>query len=132
MTPTPAISNTPTASPTPYIPLAVESRFESTLEPNPEARFSDLVFTQGIDALYRALNPGDTFKNPIGHLYALFSYDGMVDGTQWTSLWFRNGELVYFETKVWTGGTGGYGYTDWDPEPSCGCLGIMKCRSLPV
>jgi type VI secretion system secreted protein VgrG len=116
---TPAVSNTPTVTPTPRIPLAVESRFESTITPNPEAIFSDLVFTQGIDeATYEPLNPGIVFQNPVGHIYALFSYDGMVDGSQWTALWYRNGELVNFETQPWDGGTGGLGYSDWDPEAS--------------
>jgi len=117
ITPTPAVSNTPTITPTPYVPLAVETRFESSVTPNPDAVFSQLVFTQGIDALYRPLSPGTTFKNPVGHMYAVFSYDGMIEGSQWTALWFRDGVLVYFETRAWDGGTGGYGYTDWDPRP---------------
>jgi len=112
---TPSISDTPTITPTPFVPLAVEARFESTITPNPDALFSNLIFTQGIDEEYRPLNPNTVFQNPVGHLYALFSYDRMVDGSQWTALWYRNGELVYFETHSWNGGTGGFGYTDWDP-----------------
>lgn len=115
---TPAESYTPTITPTPFVPLAVEARFEAKVTPNPDAVFSDLVFTQGIDALYQPVAAGTEFQNPVGHLYAVFSYDQMVDGSQWTALWFRNGELVYFETRVWDGGTGGFGYTDWNPDPS--------------
>ncbi|MGB9668945.1 MAG: hypothetical protein ACPL3P_05270 [Anaerolineales bacterium] len=115
---TPAESYTPTITPTPFVPLAIEARFEATVTPNPDAVFSGLIFTQGIDALYQPVAPGTEFKNPVGHLYAVFSYDNMVDGSQWTALWYRNGELVYFETRPWDGGTGGYGYTDWDPAPS--------------
>jgi hypothetical protein len=36
---------------------------------------------------------------------------------QWSTLWFRNGELVYYETKPWDGQFGGWGYSDWEPEP---------------
>lgn len=118
---TPAESPTPTITPTPRIPLAIESRFESTTTPNPGAIFSDLVFTEEIEVVeggYQPLNPGTLFENPVGHVYALFSYDGMIDGSQWTALWYRNGELVNFETQPWDGGTGGFGYTDWDPDPS--------------
>ena len=115
---TPSVSDTPTITPTPFIPLAVETQFVSTITPNPEAVFSPLVFTQGIDALYRPENPGEIFQNPVGHMYAVFSYNGMADGSQWTALWFRNGELMHFETQPWDGGTGGYGFTDWEPAAS--------------
>ncbi len=117
ITPTPAESYTPTVTPTPYIPLAIETRFESTVTPNPEAVFSQLIFSQGLDEDYRPLNPGTVFQNPVGHLYALFSYDGMTPQAQWTALWWRGDELVYFETKPWDGTTGGFGYTDWNPAP---------------
>ena len=50
-------------------------------------------------------------------MYAIFSYDKMADGVQWTALWYRGGDLVYFETKPWEGGTGGFGFSDWQPEP---------------
>ncbi len=117
ITPTPAVSNTPTITPTPFVPLAVEARFESTITPNPEAVFSDLTFTDGLDALYRPIKPGIEFQNPISHMYAIFTYDRMVTGSQWTALWYRNDELVHFETIPWDGETGGLGFTDWQPQP---------------
>ncbi len=100
------------------MPLAVANMFESTTTPNPEAVFSDLTFTDGLDDQYRPLKPGEVFQNPIVHMYAVFSYDQMVVGSQWTALWYRNSELVHFETIPWNGGSGGLGYTDWQPEPS--------------
>lgn len=116
ITPTPEITDTPTITPTPFIPLAIKTRFESTVTPNPNAVFSELSFTDGLDALYRPLNPGEVFQNPIEHMYAVFSYDGMINGSQWTALWYRDGELVHFETLAWDGDTGGLGYTDWEPS----------------
>jgi len=115
---TPAISDTPTVTPTPHIPLAVELQFESTTTPNAESVFSPLTFTDGIDDQYRPLKPASIFQNPITHMYAVFSYDGMVVGSQWTALWYREGELVHFETLPWNGGSGGLGFTDWEPDPS--------------
>jgi hypothetical protein len=115
---TPAVSNTPTVTSTPHVPLAVENDFESTITPNPDAVFSPLTFTDGLDDLYRPLRPGEIFQNPIQHMYAVFSYDGMVVGSQWTALWYRNGELVHYETIPWNGGSGGLGFTDWEPDPS--------------
>ncbi len=117
ITRTPSVTDTPTITFTPNIPLAVEMAFISTITPNPDAIFSSLTFTTGLDSSYRPLNPGVLFKNPVGHMYAMFSYDQMVNGAQWTALWYRNGALVNYESKPWDGGSGGLGYTDWAPKP---------------
>ncbi len=115
---TPSETDTPTITPTPHIPLVVEATFVSTITPKPGAVFSPLQFGQELNKeTYELVNPGTVFKNPVGHLYALFSYDGMTDGVQWSALWYNNGELVHFETIPWDGGIGGRGYTDWQPEP---------------
>ena len=45
-------------------------------------------------------------------MFGVFTYDQMLPGAQWTALWFREGELVHYETKPWDGASGGYGYTD--------------------
>ncbi|MEA3352110.1 MAG: hypothetical protein U9Q82_16010 [Chloroflexota bacterium] len=117
ITPTPEISATPTITLTPHIPMAIEAQFEGQLTPPADVIFSKLQFTnQGVDSLYRPIQPNDVFTNPVGEMYAYFTYDGMVDGTQWTALWYRDGELVNFETNSWEGGTGGAGFSDWIPD----------------
>jgi type VI secretion system secreted protein VgrG len=115
---TPAVTDTPTVTPTPHIPLAIEIQFESTVTPNPDSIFSQLTFTDGLDEQYRPLRPGTVFQNPITHMYAVFSYDRMLDGAQWTALWYRGEELVHYESIPWNGGSGGLGFTDWEPDPS--------------
>lgn len=117
---TPSVTDTPTITPTPHIPLAVEAQFSSTITPGPEAVFSPLAFAQALDVQPDQIipvNPNKTFNNPVGHLYAAFTYDKMTIKAQWTAIWFRNGEMVYFETHPWDGSQGGYGYTDWNPAP---------------
>ena len=117
ITPTPEKSHTPTITLTPYVPLAIEAQFEGEMVSPEGAVFSPLEFSnQGLDALYRPIEPTDVFTNPVGIMYAIFSYDGMQDGVQWTAIWYRNNELVNFETKVWDDGTGGIGYSDWSPK----------------
>lgn len=128
ITPSPAVSYTPTITPTPHIPLAVEVRFESTITPSADAVFSKLTFTDGLDSMYRPLKPASVFKNPITHMYAVFSYDKMVVGSQWTALWYREAELVHFETIPWNGASGGLGYTDWAPDPSAWKPGIYEVQ----
>ena len=115
---TPSETDTPTPSPTPRIPLAVEFRFESAVTPNPDTIFSPLQFTQNLDVNLLPVDPATLFQNPVGHLYAWFSYDKMRVGSQWTALWYRGVDLAHFETRPWDFSTGGIGYTDWNPDPS--------------
>jgi hypothetical protein len=117
ITSTPSVTNTPTPSPTPHIPLAIEIQFTSVVTPNPSAVFSPLQFAQALDDNFVPINPAIVFQNPVGHLYAQFTYDGMLVGAQWTAIWYRGNELVHYETAPWDGGTGGIGYSDWDPPP---------------
>jgi len=117
LTPTLSESLTPTLTPTPHVPIAVEVQFSASITPPADAVFSPLRFAQGIDLAYNPIDPSQSFNNPITKMYAIFSYDKMADGVQWTALWYRDGELVYFETKPWEGGTGGFGFSDWQPMP---------------
>jgi len=113
---TPAESYTPEPSQTPHIPIAVEARFEGRLTPPPEAAFSQLIFTNiGLDDEYNPIGPGIQFTNPVGHLYAVFSYARLEDDVQWSALWYTGNNLVHYESLPWNGGSGGIGYTDWDP-----------------
>lgn len=113
---TPSVTDTPTITPTPHMPLVIEDLFTSTTTPNPEAVFSPIQFASALKD-YLPVNPTTVFKNPVGHVYAQFSYDKMTPGAQWSALWYYGNELVFYETNPWDGGTGGFGYSDWDPEP---------------
>lgn len=125
---TPAITDTPTITPTPRLPLAIEAEFTSIVTPNPEAVFSPLIFAPRLDEDFQPIDPSSIFQNPVGKLYAQFSYNNMIPGVQWTTLWFRNGELVNYETKPWDGQFGGWGYSDWDPEPHEWMAGEYEVR----
>ncbi len=115
---TPDGSYTPLPSFTPHVPIAVEAHFEGKLTPPAEAAFSSLVFSNiGLDDDYNPIGPGIQFTNPVGHLFAVFSYAQMEDDIQWSALWYRGDELVHYESLPWNGGSGGIGYTDWDPAP---------------
>ena len=117
VTPTPEKSHTPTITLTPAVPLAIEAQFEGNLAIPENVAFSALEFSnQGLDSLYRPIEPSAVFTNPIGTMYSIFSYDGMENGVQWTAIWYRNNELVNFETKPWDGSTGGIGFSDWAPR----------------
>ncbi|MGA7193290.1 MAG: hypothetical protein WBW94_06630 [Anaerolineales bacterium] len=112
LTPNASVTFTPTS--TPFLPLPVLALFQSSITPNPQAVFSPMQFTTSGNK-YPAISPATVFQNPVGHMYAIFSYDKMLPGVQWTGIWYRDGIQVHLETRPWDGGTGGYGFTDWDP-----------------
>lgn len=113
---TPAESYTPEPSQTPHVPIAVVARFKGRLTPPPDPAFSPLIFTNiGLDDDYNPIGPGIQFTNPVGHLFAVFSYARLEDDIQWTALWYTGNNLVHYESIPWNGGSGGIGYTDWDP-----------------
>lgn len=114
-TDTPSITDTPLVTSTPSIPGEIESAFEAEVQPNPDTAFSPLVFSRRIDNNWQPVDPAEEFANPVGRMFGTFSYDNMALGSQWSALWYREGELVHFSTRVWEFGTGGYGYTEWDP-----------------
>ncbi|MBK9928050.1 MAG: hypothetical protein IPP66_22500 [Anaerolineales bacterium] len=41
----------------------------------------------------------------------------MTPKAQWTALWYRDGQLVHYETIPWDGELGGYGFTEWQATP---------------
>jgi len=119
ITNTPSISDTPTNTSTPFLPQEIQSKITSLVTPNPDAIFSPLTFARGFDpTTYQPVEPGPIFQNPIKRLVAIYSYDKMLVGAQWTAVWYRDGTIVHYETKPWDGTTGGNGFADWAPDPS--------------
>jgi hypothetical protein len=94
----------------------IEALFESNVTPNPNAVFSPLQFTQDCSNLAE-ISPAAVFRNPIRYICAVFTYDQMTPGAQWTALWFRDGDMVHYETIPWDGEVGGYGWTEWEAPP---------------
>jgi len=127
LTPSLEFTYTPSPSPIPQLPLSVLGQFTSQVTPNPGAAFSPLTFSRGINFnTYLAIGAGTVFANPVGGVYATFSYDGMLPDVQWSAVWYREGEMVHYETKPWDGGTGGYGYTEWIPNAEEWLPGIYQ------
>lgn len=125
---TPTITETPSITNTFFVPPTVEAQFTSVVTPNPNSVFSSLQFSTALDENGLPIDPAIEFANPVGHMYASFSYDQMTEGVQWTALWYRGDTLVFAETKPWDGGSGGYGYTDWNPSASDWLPGPYEVR----
>ena len=131
ITDTPSVTDTPTITLTPYIPPAIEALFDSVLTPNPDAVFSPLQFSTVYDN-FECVAPSTTFINPVRSMTACFSYNNMQPGVQWTALWFRENELVHYETLPWDGTTGGLGYSEWTPPPEMWQAGTYEVQIFVV
>ena len=118
ISPTPTITPTISITPSPYIPTNIFVQFTSVVTPNPAAIFSKPQIAKELSKDRTAANPAIEFANPVGHLYAAFSYDKMTDKSQWTAIWVRltDNTIICFESKPWDGCTGGYGYADCEPS----------------
>jgi len=114
---TPTITSTPTETPTPQLPDALaQLLIRETVTPNPNAVFSPIQVATRIDSLNRALDPAEVFENPLGKLFGAFTYDNLQNGVRWTAIWYRGTEEICIETKPWDGDTGGFGYTECQPD----------------
>ncbi len=107
---------TSAASPTPHLPLSLEIMVISTVTPQPSATIGDIRFAEALQGNYPIGNRVE-WRNPLKRMYASFAYTHMTYGVQFTALWFRNGELVAFESGPWK--TGGHGRVavKWEPAP---------------
>jgi hypothetical protein len=113
ITETPSVTDTPQPSPTPSLPLEVQFKFSSAVAPNPNVVFSPLIFSEDLDLkTYTPIKEGPVFEAPLEKIIASFSYDGMNTGAQWSVLWYRGQDLIYFETLEWQDTTGGYGFAE--------------------
>lgn len=116
ITPTPSITPTPTPTGTPTLPDQITVLFRETVTPPPDAAFSPLQVGTRLGPGNQAVNPRDVFILPEGRLFAAFSYNFLEDGVRWTAIWYRGDEIVCLETQPWDGGTGGFGFTECEPE----------------
>jgi len=116
ITNTPSVTDTPTATSTPFVPPAIEALFSGVTTPNPDVAFSPLQFSTVYEN-YECVVPATVFINPVRSMTACFSYNNMQDGVQWTAIWYHEGKLVHYETLPWNGGTGGIGFSEWNPPP---------------
>ena len=128
ISPTPTMTYTPRFTPTPVLPAVISEGFRSTVTPNPKAVFSQVTFSRKLDGYLRPLKPEQSFENPIITLFGSFSFDRMNIGSQWTALWFRDGELIAYESYPWNFASGGFGFTESNLSPEEWLPGIYEVQ----
>lgn len=109
---------TATASPTatPHLPLSLEIMVVSSVTPQASATVGEIRFSDTLNGIYPV---GRRFEwsNPLSRMYASYVYSHMTYGAQFTVLWFRNGELIFFESGPWQAGGHGRAFSKWEPAP---------------
>ena len=105
ITPTYTITPTGTETPTPVLPEALAIvLLQDTVTPDPDAVFSLIQVATHLDDQNQAINPAESFENPLNKLYGAFTYNHLQDGVRWTAIWYRGEEEVCIDTKLWEGG----------------------------
>jgi hypothetical protein len=108
----PTKTEIPEFTSTPIMPAVISQDFVSEVTPNPESIFSELTFARRLTGEYLPVDQSDSFDQPNTTIFGSFSYDKMLIGSQWTALWFRDGELIGNESIPWNGASGGNGFTE--------------------
>lgn len=114
--PTRVVTQTAAATPTPHLPISLEIMVVSSVTPQSSATISEIVFSEALQDNFPVGNRTEFF-NPIQRMYASFYHTHMTYGAQFTTLWFRNGELVYFQSGPWQFGGRGREASLWEPAP---------------
>lgn len=128
-TATAAASATATPPAGPQLPLALVTLPAGTLTVTPSAdavianlrvsALNDCASRQGADA---------NFARPPKTFYALFDYDGWLPGMQWSSVWLRDGQVVFVETLLWDGSTGGCGFSEFNAGGQAWAEGVYEVQ----
>lgn len=114
---------TPTEEATPdpidlvRLPRSVAGTFTGELTPGPDTGISGMTISKDLNLKdYSPIDPSNEFSYPLKKLVATFSYDKMLWNVQWSVVWYRNDEMIYFETMPWEFPPGGYGYAEVTSE----------------
>lgn len=81
-------------------------------------QINSITFCSDVTDEGECIDEGTSFPEGTTSVYALFSYDGMKDGTKWSRVWTLNGD-VYDEARDedWDNGTQGWvAYSVDDPD----------------
>lgn len=116
ITPVPTVTPTPSITVTPSLPESIRSQIKASVTPGEQAAFSTIQIARKLGNFNKPIGIAESFILPVGRLYGAFSYNNLQNGIPWTALWYRGNEIICSESKPWDGGTGGYGYTECEPE----------------
>lgn len=112
-TPTATDTSTPTITPTPKLPVEfITPVAGATVTPPAQAIAASVRFSMRDDC---SVPTGqDYFDQLPKQIYAHFFYDNWLPGVQWSAVWLRDSAVLFAETHLWDGSTGGCGFSNYD------------------
>jgi hypothetical protein len=109
---------TPTPSPTPFVPFNIQQHFNSKVLPDPKLVIHPLTFALSVTKDSEPVLPGDVFFNPIQKIVAVYTYENVNLGVEWTAVVYLDGALWNWDTHPWAGPLAGKGVITWNTAPS--------------
>jgi len=77
-----------------------------------EPTFGPITFAADVSEDEQPINPMTEFPKGITRIFGVFEFQGMSDGWQWSSFFFRNGEEYASASWEWDHGTNGITFAD--------------------
>lgn len=116
---------TPTLSATPRLPTATSTstpviinRFLTAVPRTPApagVKMGPIQFAQDITSNIEAINPKNFFPQGTRSVYAVYPYNGMVDGINFAAVWYQNGQELWRDEQVWRWGKAAQFYSFLNP-----------------
>lgn len=91
----------PTSTAQATLPVAFSSPLAAAIPAPGDARFELWTLAQGVDQNNQPEKPSSHFPVGINRVYLFFRYDGLLPDVPWTTIWYRNGEVLSGGTSLW-------------------------------
>lgn len=121
VTPVPPTLIPPTTTPTPLPPTATPTRIAviPTSGPRtpapPGVKMGPIQFASKITPDIEAIDAKNLFPEGIRAVYAVYPYSGMVDGVDFSAVWYQNGTELWRDEQVWRWGSTANFYSFLNP-----------------
>ncbi|MFZ5916097.1 MAG: S1 family peptidase [Chloroflexota bacterium] len=79
-----------------------EASIEVGGQPSGDPAFRNIVFSDGVTRSDEPTNPGYLLTAGVTEVYAFFDFQNMAASSEWSQVWYSNGEEVYSESDRWS------------------------------
>lgn len=113
--PTAVPTDTPAPTPTATVIVAQMPTSGPRTPAPPGARMGPIQFASDITPNIEAINPGDLFPQNTESVYAVYPYSGMMDGVDFSAVWYQNGVELWRDEQKWRWGDDAQFYSFLNP-----------------
>jgi hypothetical protein len=109
---------TATPSPTPFVPFNIQQQFTSNVPANPKLVVHPLSFALSVTKDLEPVLPTDVFFNPVQKIMAVYTYENVNVGVEWTVVVLLDGVLWKWDSFPWADPVAGKGVISWNTSPN--------------